>query len=371
MVSWNGALEDLGMNLFGGCYKDRKVLVTGHTGFKGSWLTLWLSMLGAKVAGFALDPETTPNHWDLLKLEIDDHRGDIRDASLFSDKVQNFHPEIVFHLAAQPLVRRSYRDPLATWSSNVMGTANLLEACRKTSSVKAIVVVTSDKCYENKEWPWGYRENDRLGGYDPYSASKAATELVAASYRQSFMSEPNSPLLATARAGNVIGGGDWSEDRLIPDVVRTVIEKHSLEIRAPHATRPWQHVLEPLAGYLLLGQQLLERRDGMAEAWNFGPDIEGNYTVKEVLSELRRHWPDFNWHQTSETQPHEANLLFLDSAKARQHLSWNPVWSWRESVTATANWYQAYIRHGEVISRGQLESYITAAQSAGIVWSHA
>ncbi len=359
------------MTLFGGSYRQRKVLVTGHTGFKGSWLCLWLQQLGAGVAGIALDPETAPNHWDLLGLDIEDHRQDIRDAAALTERMRVIQPEIVFHLAAQPLVRRSYRAPLDTWSSNVLGTANLLEACRQVASVRAIVVVTSDKCYDNQEWPWGYRENDRLGGHDPYSASKAAAELVAASYRKSFMSAPDSPLLATARAGNVIGGGDWSEDRLVPDVVRAVTGRRSLEIRSPKATRPWQHVLESLSGYLALGQQLLAGRREVAEAWNFGPAVEGNRRVEEVLASLSQHWPGFEWHTTAQPQLHEAELLYLDSAKARQRLHWQPVWSWQQGLAETVAWYRAYLEQGVVISRRQLEAYVEAAQHAGIAWSRA
>ena len=314
------ALQRVGLTLFGDLYRGRRVLLTGHTGFKGSWLALWLDQLGANLAGVALPPNTLPNHWDLLGLGVSDHRLDIRDAQTLSRAVGDFQPEIVFHLAAQPLVRRSYRDPAETWSTNVMGTVNLLEACRQTKSVRAIIVVTSDKCYENQEWEQGYRENDRLGGYDPYSASKAATELVAASYRKAFFHETNVPLLATARAGNVIGGGDWCEDRLVPDLVRAITNKTSLEIRSPDSTRPWQHVLESLSGYLVLGQKLLEGHHKCADAWNFGPERDGNRTVADVLTRLSAHWPELAWHVTGQIQPHEAKLLCLDSSKAREEL---------------------------------------------------
>src|SRR3546814_381986 len=236
---------------------------------------------------------------------MSDQRGDIRDADVVNRAIQAAAPEIVFHLAAQPLVRRAYRDPLGTWSTNVMGTANVLESCRRQPSVRAIVVVTTDKCYENQEWDWGYRENDRLGGHDPYSASKAATELVVASYRKVFFDMSGAPLLASARAGNVIGGGDWSEDRLIPDLVRAVSSGQPLEIRSPHATRPWQHVLESLSGYLSLGQHLLAGDKTFAQAWNFGPDTEGNQTVSQVLTRLQTVWPALTWHQSTQTQPHE------------------------------------------------------------------
>ncbi|MGH8555996.1 MAG: CDP-glucose 4,6-dehydratase, partial [Methylococcales bacterium] len=291
MERGQGPLESLAVNLFGDCYRGRRVLLTGHTGFKGSWLALWLRHLGAEVTGLALAPATTPNHWDMLGLDISEHRIDIRDAGAMQRAALEARPNIVFHLAAQPLVRRSYRDPLETWSTNVMGTANLLEACRKISGLQTIVAVTTDKCYLNQEWPWGYRETDPLGGHDPYSASKAGAELVAASYRASFFHGENTPLLATARAGNVIGGGDWLEDRLVPDLIRALTKNETLEIRSPGATRPWQHVLDSLSGYLLLGQKLLECRQDFAEAWNFGPDPESNRTVAEVLAGLSKHWP--------------------------------------------------------------------------------
>lgn len=357
------------MKGFGDRYRGRRVLLTGHTGFKGSWLALWLTELGAEVVGVSLAPNTAPNHWDLLGLGIADHRLDIRDSQSVVDVVADARPEIIFHLAAQSLVRRSYRDPLETWSTNVMGTACLLDACRKSDSVRAIVVVTSDKCYENREWEWGYRETDRLGGHDPYSASKAAAELVGASYRSAFFHQSGAPLLATARAGNVIGGGDWSEDRLIPDLVRAVAAGVTLEIRSPNATRPWQHVLESLSGYLLLGQGLLEGRREFAEGWNFGPEAEGNRSVADVLTRMGAHWPELAWHATDQPQPHEAKLLYLDSAKARAHLGWRPVWPMDNALVATADWYRAYLSAGRVESRPQLGAFVTAAQSVGLDWA--
>ena len=357
------------MKGFGNCYRGRRVLLTGHTGFKGSWLAFWLTELGAEVVGVALDPNTLPNHWDLLGLDICEHRLDIRDSENIASLVVNTKPEIVFHLAAQPLVRRSYRDPLETWSTNVMGTALLLDACRKTDAVRAIVVVTSDKCYANQEWEWGYRETDRLGGHDPYSASKAATELVVDSYRRAFFHGPEAPLVATGRAGNVIGGGDWSEDRLIPDLVRAMATGSGLEIRSPNATRPWQHVVESLSGYLLLGQKLLERRREFAESWNFGPEAEGNCTVAEMLARLATNWPGLAWHTTSQLQPHEANLLYLDSARSRTRLGWRPVWGIDRALSSTSDWYRAYLSAGRVDSRVQLEEFTTTAQVAGLDWA--
>jgi CDP-glucose 4,6-dehydratase len=357
------------VKLFGDLYRGRRVLLTGHTGFKGSWLALWLSDLGANVVGVALTPDTSPDHWDLLGLDIADHRIDIRDDRALASIVADTQPEIVFHLAAQPLVRRSYRDPLETWSTNVMGTANLLEACRQTKSVRAIVVVTSDKCYENQEWSRGYVETDRLGGHDPYSASKAAAELVAISYRSAFFQAPDAPLLATARAGNVIGGGDWAEDRLIPDLVRAIAAKVKLEIRSPHATRPWQHVLESLSGYLLLGQKLIEGRREFAAGWNFGPGPDANCPVAEVLVRLGAHWPELAWQTTSAPQPHETSLLHLDSTKSRTQLGWMPVWSLDDALTATADWYRAYLAAGRIESRSQIAAFIAKARTAGLEWA--
>lgn len=357
------------MKLYADIYRGRRVLITGHTGFKGSWLSLWLNELGAQVTGVALPPATQPNHWDLLGLPITDYRLDIREPEALQGVFLATRPEIVFHLAAQPLVRRSYREPLETWSSNVMGTANVFEACRQTPGVRAIVAITTDKCYENREWPWGYREHDRLGGQDPYSASKAGSELVAASYRSAFFNTENAPLLATARAGNVIGGGDWSEDRLIPDLVRAVAQKQSLEIRSPLATRPWQHVLESLSAYLLLGQRLLQGDTGFDEAWNFGPEAEGNRSVQEVLHQLQAQWPGLRWHATQAPQPHEATLLYLDSAKARSKLRWQPVWNFAAALAKTSDWYRAWLEAGAVISRPQLLDYVSAAAQANIEWA--
>lgn len=356
------------MTAFADAYRGRRVLLTGHTGFKGSWLAMWLSELGAEVTGVALAPETSPSHWDLLGLDIASHTLDIRDASALRRVVADARPEIVFHLAAQALVRRSYRDPLESWSTNVVGTASVLEACRTTEGVRAVVVVTSDKCYENREWEWGYRETDTLGGHDPYSASKAATELVVASYRNAYFHDAGALQLASARAGNVIGGGDWSEDRLIPDLIRAVAAGQPLQIRSPGATRPWQHVLESLSGYLLLGQGLLQR-PGLAEGWNFGPEVEGNRSVAEVLEAMANHWPQLAWSVAGSPQPHEANLLYLDSAKARARLGWRPVWGVAEALAATADWYRAYLEDGRVESRAQLREFIGAARAGGLEWA--
>jgi CDP-glucose 4,6-dehydratase len=361
-------MESLGLTAFGEVYRNRRVLLTGHTGFKGSWLALWLKTLGAKVTGLALEPETTSSHWDLLSLDIEDKRVDIRDAEAVVDIVKSSSPEIIFHLAAQSLVRRSYRNPLETWSTNVMGTASVLDACRHESSVRAIVVVTTDKCYENQEKELGYHEDDRLGGHDPYSASKASAELVISSYRDAFFNQQDAPLLASARAGNVIGGGDWSEDRLIPDLVRSIIQKQILEIRSPNATRPWQHVFESLSGYLCLGRKLIEGKKEFAEAWNFGPDDSDNRTVEEVLSKLKVEWPSVNWRVTDRPQPQETCLLQIDSRKARQRLAWKPVWSLDEGLNAAAEWYKSSLEQKAVVSLRQLESYMVAARNANLEW---
>jgi CDP-glucose 4,6-dehydratase len=358
----------LGMNLFGNVYRGKRVLVTGHTGFKGSWLSLWLNELGAQVSGISMSPEAQPNHWESLNLEIDDRRHDIRDYNAIKKAIDTIQPDIVFHLAAQPLVRRAYRDPLETWSTNVIGTANVLEACRQQPSICSIVVITTDKCYQNNEWEWGYRENDRLGGHDPYSASKAGSELVAASYRSAFFHQPSSPLLATARAGNVIGGGDWSEDRLIPDIVRAIERSQSLEIRSPKATRPWQHVLESLSGYLILGLHLLNGKEAFADGWNFGPEPEGNRSVEGVLTTLKVHWPHFVWHTSHQEHPHESKLLYLDSSKARGQLQWQPVWNIDTALEKTADWYRAWMDGKENISLQQLTEYASDAKKAHAAW---
>lgn len=342
-------------------FRGKNVLLTGHTGFKGSWLSLWLNSLGADVTGISLPGRGTVSHFDILNLPADDRRLDIRDLDAVRHVFKERQPEIVFHAAAQPLVRQSYHDPIETWTTNVIGTANILEACRKQTSVRAIVVITSDKCYENREWLWGYREIDRLGGHDPYSASKAGSELVAASYRSAFFAGKTGPLLATARAGNVIGGGDWADDRLIPDLIRSIEKNESLEIRSPSATRPWQHVLDSLNGYLMLGQRLLMGEETFAGPWNFGPERESNCSVTEVLNKLKRQWASMRWHATQSHHPHEANFLYLDSSKAQNQLCWKPIWNLNTTLLKTAQWYQAWLENGEVITRQQLSEYASSA----------
>ncbi len=355
--------------MFGDVYRGRRVLITGHTGFKGSWLALWLQRLGAKVHGFALAPETVPNHWDLLGLQIADRRGDIRDASEVRQAIADADPEFVFHLAAQPLVRRSYRDPLETWSTNVMGTANLLEACRARDALRAVVVVTSDKCYANDGRDGSYAEDDRLGGHDPYSASKAAAEIATAGFRDAFFASGRGTLIASGRAGNVIGGGDWAMDRLVPDAARAVAMKSELAVRYPDSVRPWQHVLDSLSGYLLLGARLADARREFAGAWNFGPDAGGDASVAGVLSRLQAHWPDLRWKTEQAPAPHEARLLRLDNGRARTLLRWQSVWALEEAVAETAHWYRRFLEKGEVSSAAQLSEFEERARSHRMAWA--
>ena len=356
--------------MFDNIYQGRRVLVTGHTGFKGSWLVRWLDLLGASVTGISLDPSTTPNHWDCLNLDIaNDHRCDIRESERVASLIKSADPQIIFHLAAQPLVRRSYRDPLETWSTNVMGTANVLNACRELNSLKAMVMVTTDKVYENNEWPWGYRETDTLGGHDPYSASKGCCEILVSSYQRSFFNEENSPLIATARAGNVIGGGDWSEDRLIPDLIRATISSSPLEIRSPMSTRPWQHVLECLGGYLSIGRELLSGKSEFASAWNFGPDVCDNRTVTEILEKMQGFWPKLKWRVSDTPQPHEASLLSLDCSKSKHYLKWSPVWELDEAIRMTADWYRNMTENDTIITSDQIVQFQTDAIQRGRKWA--
>jgi CDP-glucose 4,6-dehydratase len=361
--------------LFGGVYKDKKALITGHTGFKGSWLALWLHNMGADVYGFALKNEDMPNHIDLLKLPIQQKYGDITEPGILEKYIQKIKPEIVFHLAAQALVKRSYVDPVETFSTNVMGALNVFEACRKTATVKAIINVTSDKCYENKEWNWGYRENEPLGGYDPYSASKACSEILTSSYRNSYFNiekykTSHEVLIASGRAGNVIGGGDWAADRLIPDIARATSKKEIVMIRNPKATRPWQHVLEPLSGYLMLGWHLSEQKINYAEAWNFGPDILSNLPVDEIIELSKKHWKDINIEYSIDpNDKHEAHLLMLDCSKAYQLMKWKPVWGIEMTLEKTIGWYREYYVSGKVESKNHLTDYVKDAYKANLIWT--
>ncbi|KNX76797.1 CDP-glucose 4,6-dehydratase [Pseudomonas sp. 250J] len=339
----------------------RRVFLTGHSGFKGGWLGLWLSQLGAEVYGYSLAPDTQPALHQNARLNecMAGEFADIRDAGHLVRSLQAFRPEVVLHLAAQPLVRESYRTPADTYATNVTGTLNLLEAVRQCDTVRAVLVVTSDKCYENREWFWPYREQDALGGHDPYSSSKACVELLCASWRDSFLRE-RGVALATARAGNVIGGGDWSADRLLPDILRAWDADETLTLRYPGAVRPWQHVLDPLHGYLLLAQALVERGQAVAQAWNFGPDSQGTATVGEVVQAMAGLWPgEARWTVESLGQPHEAGLLTLDSSRARQLLGWRPRWGLPQALQRTLDWHRAW-RDGQDMqqySRVQIAAY--------------
>jgi CDP-glucose 4,6-dehydratase len=324
---------------------------------------LWLEQLGADVCGFSRQESVSePDHFSLLSMGIRDVRGDIRDVESLQSTMQSFAPEIVFHLAAQPLVHQSYRDPFETFSTNVLGTANLLQACRHCDSVRAIVVVTTDKVYQNREWDWGYRETDSLGGHDPYAASKACSEIVAESFRKSFFEEKNI-LLATCRAGNVIGGGDWAADRIVPDMVRAATVGETTVIRMPHAVRPWEHVLEPLAGYLLIGQRLLEGKSEFAQAWNFGPDAEGIVTVGELAEHAKTHWNalKFDMPPPENQGPHETSYLALDCSKAKRRLGWSPIWSFEETVQHTMSWYREYYENKRITTLEQLTQFVADA----------
>jgi len=344
-------------------WEGKSVFLTGHTGFKGGWLSLWLHKLGAKVTGLSLDPPNESSFFRdaaISQALISDIRGDIRDLNLFSQAMKKSQPDIVIHMAAQPLVRDSYNDPVGTYATNVMGTVHLFEAVRCTSSVKAVLNITTDKCYENNEWVWGYRENESMGGHDPYSSSKGCAELVSSAYRRSFLAEERIAV-ATARAGNVIGGGDWAKDRIVPDAMRAFISKKSLIVRNPNAVRPWQHVLEPLAGYLQLCQQLTENPTHFSEGWNFGPGEGDAQPVKNLADVLVHNWGEgAQWQQNSDSyQPHEANYLKLDCSKAKMHLGWRPQWSLELALEQSVAWYKAWHQREDMFefSMNQIESY--------------
>ena len=350
--------------LFSGIYKNKTVLITGHTGFKGSWLALWLNQMGANVIGYSLKAPTIPNHFDLLNLDMVSIIGDIRDLGMLEEVFLKYKPDIVFHLAAQPLVRLSYKNPIETYETNVMGTLKVFEVCKK-HSVKAIVNITSDKAYKNNEWIWGYRENDQMGGYDPYSSSKGCAELLTSSYRNSYFNLDNyknthNTLLASCRAGNVIGGGDWAEDRIVPDIIRAVISGKKVKIRSPKSTRPWQHVLEPLSGYLFVGQKLLEGKKEFADAWNFGPNDENSITVKEVVEYIKQFWDkiDYEINDEAKNNLHEANLLKLDCSKAHTKLGWKAKWNSEITFEKTILWYKNYYEKNSAETVKDLNDYI-------------
>ncbi len=376
--------------MFANAYQGRRVFVTGHTGFKGSWLAAWLTRLGATVCGFSDGIPTEPSHFATMNLGayLEDMRGDIRDRQTMLEAVRRFRPEVVFHLAAQALVRKSYEDPVGTFEANMLGTMNMLEAVRACPSVQAVVMITSDKCYRNDEWVWGYRETDHLGGADPYSASKGCAEIIAHSYFQSFFRE--GPACATVRAGNVIGGGDWALDRIVPDCARAWAEGRAVQIRSPWATRPWQLVLEPLSGYLWLGARLLDsdRTGGAApglpcnprgEAYNFGPAADVNNTVAEVVEALARHWPGFAHQMDAAGQAgmKECTLLKLCCDKALAHLGWKAILSFDETIRYTAEWYHRFYRGRDGhtppdmldFSLGQIDAYTNAAEQRGQIWA--
>lgn len=339
-------------------WSDKKVFVTGHTGFKGGWITTWLNFMGAKIVGFGLDPITSPSLFDVAgvgSLCEKSHIGDIRDLNLLLDTMHLAMPDILIHMAAQPLVRYSYKNPVDTYATNVMGTVHVLEAIRSCPSIRAAVIVTSDKCYENREWVWGYRENEPMGGYDPYSNSKGCAELVTSSYRQSFFAEndyaSHRVAIASARAGNVIGGGDWSADRLLPDAIAAFEANSPLLIRNPFSIRPWQHVLEPLSGYLVLAQALFDRGIAFNGAWNFGPNDADVHSVKEVVDLLISKWGGpASWQQDGEPSVHEANFLKLDCSKSKQELGWIPLWSLEDAIESIVEWQQTFNSGGNILN---------------------
>ena len=342
-------------------WRDKRVLLTGHTGFKGGWLSLWLQSMGADVAGIALPPPSAPSLFNVADVGqgMSHHIADIRDYASIAPLFAQLQPQIVFHLAAQPLVRASYQQPLETYATNVMGTVHVLEAARQAGSVRAIVNITTDKCYENQEWVWGYRESDPMGGHDPYSSSKGCAELVSSAYRNSFLKEAGIAL-ATARAGNVIGGGDWAQDRLLPDILRALEHGTAVLIRNPHAIRPWQHVLEPLSGYLQLAERLYTQGQPYAEGWNFGPNDDDARPVQWIVEQLCATWGgDANWQMQPGEHPHEASFLKLDISKARQQLGWQPRWSLQEALAHVVHWHKAW-RNGEnmrILCMQQISGY--------------
>ena len=350
-------------------WKGKRVLITGHTGFKGSWLSLWLQSMGAKVVGYALAPPTNPSLFEVAHVSfgMTSVIGDIRDLAHLQAVLAEHQPEIVIHMAAQPLVRYSYLEPVETYSTNVMGTVNLLEAVRHTKSVKAVVNVTSDKCYENREWDWGYRENEAMGGYDPYSNSKGCAELVTAAYRNSYFHPDkyaeHGVAIGSGRAGNVIGGGDWAEDRLIPDMMRAITSGQPVSIRNPHSIRPWQHVLEPLSGYLLLAQKLYEEGPAFAEGWNFGPNDDDAKPVEWILDYLTMTWGEgASWKLDGGNHPHEAHYLKLDCSKAKSRLQWLPRWTLAKAIDQICVWHKTHLAGSDMraMCLDQIKQYETA-----------
>jgi len=352
--------------LFDNIFEGRRVLVTGHTGFKGAWLSLILNKLGAEVSGFALEPPTNPSLFEKAGINkiVASYEGDIRNYDHLFKIVRRVKPEIVIHMAAQAIVLESYRNPVDTYSTNVMGTVNLLEAIRQTSGVRAVVIVTTDKCYENREWHWGYRENEPMGGYDPYSNSKGCSELVTSAYRNSFFNpkdyEKHGVAIASARAGNVIGGGDWAADRLIPDFIRAISKGDKVKIRSPHAIRPWQHVLEPLSGYLILAARLFMDGPQFNGAWNFGPDDYDARSVEWIINKICSFWGESATYEIDKNpQPHEANYLKLDCSKAKTELGWFPQWDILRTLNEITDWHKAFLQGKDIqrICEDQIDSY--------------
>jgi CDP-glucose 4,6-dehydratase len=357
-------------------FQHKTVLITGHTGFKGSWLAVWLESLGAKVVGVALEPPTEHSHFKVAGLSeiIDDHRIDIRDGNALKELVLKTQPDFVFHLAAQALVRPSYDDPLATYLTNAIGTLNLLEALRPLEKRCNVVLITSDKSYDNVEWVWGYRETDKLGGPDPYSASKGAAELVIRSHVKSFFPKDGLVRIAVGRAGNVIGGGDWAQDRIVPDCVRSWAKVKSVKLRSPLSTRPWQHVLEPLSGYLALATELHQKDELHGESFNFGPSSHQNHTVLELVQAMSNYWDKVSWEDPSgdDKEPYESGLLKLNCDKALYHLNWQAILSFQETVKMTAVWYCSYYEDPATIrdlTLAHIREYESMAQKKGMQWA--
>ena len=358
-------------------FAEKTVLITGNTGFKGAWLTAWLKQLGARVVGVALAPPTVPSHFVAANLAqgMTDLRIDIRDRAALEEAVVAAQPDYAFHLAAQALVRRSYDDPLETWQTNVMGTLHVLEALRKLDKVCAAVIITSDKCYDNVEWVWGYRETDAMGGPDPYSASKGAAELAIRSHIKSYFPKGSSKVrIASARAGNVIGGGDWASDRIVPDCVKAWSVDRSVELRNPHSTRPWQHVLEPLSGYLALAVALAQRQELHGEPFNFGPQAQQNHSVLELVQQMSKHWEQVRWHDVSGAVagPYESGLLKLNCDKALHDLHWHAVMGFEDTVRMTADWYRGYYQQSDQIAAttdAQITAYTLIAKQSGLEWA--
>lgn len=349
-------------------WKDKRVFLTGHTGFKGSWLSLWLQSMGAVVKGYALAPPTSPALFSEARVAdgMVSELGDIRDLNAITRSMVGFQPDVLIHMAAQPLVRYSYREPVLTYATNVMGTVHVLEAARQCSSLRCIVNVTSDKCYENREWDWGYRENEPMGGHDPYSNSKGCAELVTSAYRKSFFDSASGPVLASARAGNVIGGGDWAEDRLVPDILRAFEKEQPVVIRNPLATRPWQHVLEPLSGYLVLAQQLWHHGAAYAEGWNFGPNDDDVKTVERILNSMVSSWGQgAQWRLDTNPQPHEARYLKLDISKSRTRLHWSPTWGLHSTLERIIRWHRGWLAGQDVRRQclAEIEAYMADMNS--------